>query len=68
MLLTEDYYTPTWKRLKKALTERLQELREINDSVQAELKTAAIRGQIAEVKKMLALGPQPTAGDEADPA
>lgn len=65
MLLHEDYFTPTWKRLQEALQERLSDLRETNDSVHTELKTASIRGQIAEVKQMLALGPHPTASEEA---
>jgi len=66
MLELEDFQSRTWTRLRTVLQSRLDELREVNDGGHLnEIKTAAIRGQIAEVKKMLALGPAPTAGDEA---
>jgi hypothetical protein len=51
-----DFRTPTWSRFTKLLQERLQELRELNDaSANTETKTALIRGQISEVKRLLAL-------------
>ncbi len=53
---TEDFSSPCWKRLTKLLQDRLDELRELNDSQSFDpIKTAAIRGSIAEVKKILAL-------------
>lgn len=66
MLELEDFQSRTWTRLIAIQQARLEELRELNDGGHHnEIRTAAIRGQIAEVKRMLALGHVPTAGDEA---
>ena len=55
-LKREDFSTPTWRRLTQHLEARLQALRERNDSTSNDQnKTAAIRGQIAAVKEILAL-------------
>lgn len=55
-LLPEDFSSPCWKRLTQTLTARLQELRELNDSASFDpIKTSALRGSIAEVKKILSL-------------
>lgn len=64
MLLYEDFFTPTWKRMEAHLQQRLTGLRETNDMTHTDIKTASIRGQIAEVKQMLALRPERTASDE----
>lgn len=56
MLRREDFLSPTWKRLTQTLEDRLKELRELNDvpSFGPE-KTALIRGQISELKRILSL-------------
>lgn len=66
-LLHNDFRTQVWSRLTKHLQDRLQELRESNDvaSLTPE-KTALIRGQISEVKKLLALSVD-SAGDGGIP-
>lgn len=57
-----DLRTPVWSRFTKELQLRLQELREFNDSsANSEVKTALIRGQISEVKRLLALSPDESA-------
>ena len=55
--LTEsDFRSQTWSRLTKDLQERLQELRQSNDSSQlSQDQTFLIRGQIKEVKRLLSL-------------
>lgn len=66
-LKLEDFRSQTWKRLTLDLEARLGELRKLNDQpVHDQIKTAAIRGQIAEVKRMLALV-QASANEEDDP-
>lgn len=56
MLKTEDFSTPTWRRLTQHLEAKLQALRESNDYLSnAPDKTAAIRGQIVAVKEILSL-------------
>ena len=60
-----DFRTPVWSRLTNLLQERLQELRELNDSVaHSETKTALIRGQISEVKRLLALSKDSARADD----
>lgn len=68
MLRSEDFQTPTWKRLTQTLEARLQELRELNDnpSFGAE-KTALIRGGISELKKIASLAEQASLAQAIDP-
>lgn len=64
----EDFRTPTWKRFSKLVEERIDELRELNDSMSfGPEKTAAIRGGIAELKKILALAEEASASQAVDP-
>ncbi len=64
----DDFRSPQWRRFTQTLLERLQELREFNDaSANNETKTALIRGQISEVKRILALSPE-SAGDDGIPS
>jgi hypothetical protein len=63
MPMTEEFrLTPIevasalWTRLSAHLNERLQVLREKNDNALDEQTTARIRGEIAEIKRLLALG------------
>ncbi len=64
----EDFQTQAWRRLTHALEIRLADLRELNDgqSLGPE-KTAAIRGSIAEVKRILALAEDASAGQVVSP-
>ena len=56
MLRREDFLSPAWKRLTQTLENRLKELRELNDSPSfGPEKTALIRGQISELKRILSL-------------
>jgi len=61
MLAREDFNTRTWERVEALLRARLQTYRELNDSNLDEVKTAKVRGRIAEIKDLLAL-------PKADPA
>lgn len=55
-LRPDDMTSPTWARLKKDLNARLDELRRMNDAPSLTTEqTALIRGQIKEVKRILAL-------------
>jgi hypothetical protein len=68
MLKPEDFRSSTWKRLTQTLNDRLQELRELNDSPSyGPEKTAQIRGGISELKKILALAEQASASPAVDP-
>lgn len=51
----QDIQSHVWRRFTKDLQERLQELREVNDAMASPEKTALIRGQISEVKRLLSL-------------
>jgi hypothetical protein len=55
-LTAEDLMSGTWRRLQKHLNERLAMLRMRNDSEMSDHETAKVRGQIAEIKALLALG------------
>lgn len=62
-----DFTSSAWKRYMKHQEARLAELRDLNDNPSlTELKTAEIRGQIAEVKRSLTLE-QSSASKEAQP-
>ncbi len=63
-MTTNDFRTPTWSRFTKLLQERLQELRELNDQIGHDpIKTSLTRGQISEVKRLLALSPESARAD-----
>jgi len=68
LLKAEDFRSTTWKRLTQTLEERLQELRELNDSpsFSAE-KTALIRGGIGELKRILSLAEKASLSPAVDP-
>lgn len=51
----EDFKTRTWAHFAALLELRLAALREENDQRLDDVKTATIRGRIAEVKALLAL-------------
>jgi hypothetical protein len=47
---------PLWLKLKAHWLDRIAELRQRNDRTLSEAETAALRGQIAELKVAVALG------------
>lgn len=68
MLKNEDFRSQTWKRLTQTLGDRLQELRELNDTPSFNTeKTALIRGGINELKRILSLADQASLGPAVDP-
>lgn len=54
-LTAEDRVSRTWSRLEQHLSDRLQQLRHDNDKPLDATETAALRGRITEVKRLLAL-------------
>ena len=58
-LTQADRMSPVWRTLHKHLSERLQMLRETNDSEHTLERTARLRGQIAELKSIIALNDDP---------
>lgn len=63
----EDFKTRTWAHFAALLELRLAALREENDNRLDDVKTATIRGRIAEIKALLAL-PQLAASPAASDA
>lgn len=63
----EDFASVTWQRLAQQLQDRLQELRELNDVPTSESNTAANRGRIAELKKILDLAKDASSKQGASP-
>jgi hypothetical protein len=54
----------TWRKIARYIEARTQELRVNNDALSLdERRTAALRGGIAELKNLLALGEDPTTGE-----
>lgn len=60
-----DRNSITWRKLKEHFEERLHELRVRNDNDCDPISTARLRGEVASVKYLLALGDQDPA-TEAD--
>lgn len=56
ILADHEKNSPVWLKLKKRYEERLAELRAKNDSGMTYEQTLHLRGQIAEVKRLLELG------------
>jgi len=60
MLTHDDFKTPTWQRIDALLNKRIDELRRQNDADLDEQQTAAVRGGIMELKRLLSLAePRP---------
>lgn len=51
----QDKTSALWKKLVAYYEIRLDQLREKNDVPKSELKTAALRGRIAEIKEFLGI-------------
>ena len=67
-LKQEDFRTPAWRRLTKVLEERIEDLRQSNDQISLSVeRTAAIRGGIAELKKILSLADEASLSQAVDP-
>lgn len=63
MITDADRRSPLWRKIEKHIEARTAELRVTNDALSLpERDTAVIRGRIAELKNLLALG---TATEEA---
>lgn len=68
MLTVADLRSPLWRRLTDELESRLAELRETNDAQHLDaIKTAAIRGQLAELKRILSLATDASGRADAFP-
>lgn len=64
----EDFRTPAWKRLSQHIQTRVDELRKLNDTLSfGTEKTAAIRGGIAELNKILTLADEASVSPAANP-
>ena len=59
-----DFRSDTWRALEEMATTKLDGLRRKNDGQLDELKTAHLRGRIAELKDLLTLA-QPAPAQEA---
>ncbi len=67
VLTREDIDSPTWKRVRTRLEQRLDELRIQNDRPLSAEQTAAIRGKIAEIKFLLTMdSPSPAIVTDED--
>jgi hypothetical protein len=68
-LKREDFHTQTWRRLSQHVEERIDELRQLNDSMSLSVeKTSAIRGGISELLKILALADEASASPAVSPS
>lgn len=67
MLTHDDFKTPTWQRIDALLNKRIDELRRQNDSELDERQTAAVRGGIKELKRLLGLAEQRPGSHTARP-
>jgi len=63
-LTAADVRNPLWLTLSEALREELASLRQQNDAEKPPEQTAHLRGRIAAVKQILALGDQRLPLDE----
>lgn len=65
---TEDFRTQTWRRLSQHVSERIDELRKLNDSPSyGPEQTALIRGGISELSKILSLADDASLSPVVDP-
>jgi hypothetical protein len=67
-LKREDFHTQTWRRLSQLVEDRIDELRQLNDSMSLTVeKTSALRGGISELQKILALADEVSASPVVSP-
>jgi len=55
-LTDQEVSNPVWLKLKQELERQLKAAREQNDAQLDEIETAALRGKIANLKRVLAIG------------
>ena len=58
LLDSNDRQSPTWRKLRTHMETRLHELRLLNDNDSDPISTAKLRGRVASLKELLALGDQ----------
>lgn len=63
-----DRQSPAWRRLTRHMEARIQQLRVKNDASLDPMETAAVRGQIKELKYLLAWGTNPATVANEDSA
>lgn len=66
LLDLNDRNSPTWRKLRDHLQDRLQSLRARNDSDLDPIQTAKLRGEIKAIRNTLALGEIPAPAEEAN--
>jgi len=67
-LKPEDFRTPAWRRLSQHVSDRIDELRKLNDSPSyGPEQTALIRGGISELSKILSLADEASLSPAVDP-
>ena len=62
-----DFGSPAWYQIKKWTQEELEKARLKNDAVLDQIQTAALRGEIRLLKRILDLPNQATRGVAAEP-
>ena len=67
VLTSVDRATELWRKLEKHYEAKLAMLRAKNDNQKGEAETAALRGQIREVKEFLAIGDEKRPFEDAVP-
>ena len=64
----EDFRSAAWKRLAQVLGDRIEDLRKSNDQMSLSVeRTSAIRGGIAELKRILSLAEEASLSQAVDP-
>lgn len=59
-LTIDELESALWKKLEKALIDRLESARKVNDTMQTEVNTTMLRGRISAYKEILWLNPENT--------
>ena len=62
-----DFSSPAWHQIKRRIQEELEKARLKNDAVIDQIQTAALRGEIRLLKRILDLPNQATRGVAAEP-
>ncbi len=66
LLDNHDKHTPTWQKIQKHLTERLESLRTMNEKNHDKRKTAELRGRIKELRSLLTMDSDTPIVDESE--
>ena len=62
-----DFSSPSWHQIRKWIQDELEKARLRNDAVLDQIQTAALRGEIRLLKRILDLPNQATRGVAAEP-